>query len=328
MKHIDWVERDGADGRSGSGPGGRGTWQGLWYRGRGSSRPYFLYTPAGLDPGISVPLVVLLHGCNQAAVDLAAATRMNEAADRHGFVVAYPQQTSEHNRQACWNWFLPHHQARGAGEPAAIAAITREVLRSGSRHPVDRDRVFLAGLSAGGAMAAVVGWTYPDLFAAIGVHSGLPYATARNQDEAFEAMAYGGAHRDGRGLAAFRAMGPRARLLPGIVVHGTSDDIVSPINGDQLAHQWLAANGLAAPARFQAVLSQPSAVVRDHVEDGHPYTRYRWLDRQGRLVVEYLKVGGLGHAWSGGSRTASWADCRGPDATSVMWEFFAQVGRR
>jgi poly(hydroxyalkanoate) depolymerase family esterase len=314
-----------AGGASPERPGGAGTWERFTYSGAEGARPYFLYRPRGLDAGAMAPLLVMLHGCTQTPVDLARGTRMNDAADRHGFLVAYPQQTGRHNQRACWNWFLPHHQARGSGEPGVLAGITREVI-AGLDRVVDPERVFLAGMSAGAAMAAVMGATYPDLFAAIGVHSGIPYRVATSQHGAFEAMARGAADPAGRGREAFAAMGDRARVVPIIVVHGTGDNVVCPVNGDQVVEQWLAVNRLAAPDRFEGELRRPSAVVPGQVEQGHDYTRYHWNDARGRLFQEYLKVQRLGHAWSGGGETGSYTDPRGPDASQAMWDFFAQVG--
>ena len=189
----------------------------------------------------------MLHGCTQDAASFAAATRMNEAADRHGFVVVYPQQERGENPQACWNWFSPDHQARGAGEPASIAAVVRELVGTTSAVAIDARRVFVAGMSAGGAMAAILGATYPDLFAAVAVHSGLAYGSATGVGAAFSAMARGAGDPVARGRAAHAAMGDLARPVPSIVVHGTADATVAPINGDQVLEQSMAANRLAAP---------------------------------------------------------------------------------
>lgn len=305
--------------------GGGGTWERFSHSGPGGSRPYFLYTPPGLDAAVATPLVVMLHGCTQTAADLARSTTMNEVADRHGFVVVYPQQSGRHNPQSCWNWFLPAHQGRGSGEPAVIAGIAGEVTASSSGQPIDHDRVFLAGMSAGGAMAAVLGSTYPELFAGMAVHSGLPFAAATSQEAAFGAMARG-AGSSGR-ASVIGAMGERARVIPTFVIHGTADPVVSPVNGDRLVEQWLEANGLATRDSFQDKLSRPTTAVPGQVHDGHAYTRYCWRNRSGRIILEYLKVAGLGHAWSGGAQGVAWTDDRGPDASTAIWEFFAEAVR-
>jgi poly(hydroxyalkanoate) depolymerase family esterase len=251
---------------------------------------------------------------------------MNAAADRHGFVVAYPQQPEAANPQRCWNWFLPAHQRRGAGEPASLAQITREVLARLSPAGAARRRAFLAGMSAGGAMAAVLGATYPELFAAVGVHSGLPYGVATSQQAAFAALAGGVADGRALGRRAYLAMGEHARRVPAIVVHGAADRVVAPVNGDLLVQQWLATNQLAAPRDLDATPGRPAEVVRGRIDGGHGFTHARWIDCQGRPLQEYLKVDGLGHAWSGGAATAAFADPRGPDACEAMWDFFARVG--
>ena len=300
--------------RGGEHPEGEGTWERFSHGGRA----YFVYTPAGLDVRAPAPLLVMLHGCTQTAADLARSTRMNDVADRHAFVVAYPQQSGQHNKQGCWNWFLPGHQGRSAGEPAVIADIARKVTAGDAGPAIDRDRVFLAGMSAGGAMAAILAATHPELFAGLAVHSGLPYAAATSQEAAFEAMARGARDGDGR-LEVLGATREPDRTMPTIVIHGSSDAIVSPVNGERLVEQWLAGNGLAAQDAHE--------VARERVVGGHAYTRSRWRDRRGRPAVEYLDVAGLGHAWSGGAAGAAWSDARGPDASAAMWEFFDAVGR-
>jgi poly(hydroxyalkanoate) depolymerase family esterase len=314
------ARRPGADHSLGAGCGGQGNWERLTH----SGAPYFLYTPAGLGPSAHAPLLVMLHGCTQTPVDLARGTRMNEAADRHGFAVAYPEQTNRHNPQGCWSWFLTRHQARDSGEPALLAGITEDAIaRLGAS--VDPERVFLAGMSAGAAMAVVLGATYPDLFAAVGVHSGLAYGAATSQRAAFEAMARGAGDPARRGRDAFEAMQGRARLMPTIVLHGTRDSIVHPVNGDQVVEQWLATNSLITAGSFDGDPARPDAVDHGRAEHGHPHTRYRWNDSQGRVVQEYIKIEGLAHAWSGGDQAGSYTDARGPDASEAIWQFFARL---
>jgi poly(hydroxyalkanoate) depolymerase family esterase len=303
-------------------PGGRGKWLRRAYDGPHGGRAYFLYTPEGLEDAAPAPLLVMLHGCTQGAGDVARGTRWNEVADRHGFRVVYPEQGREHNEQGCWNWFEGRHQRRGAGEPAVLAGLTREVVAGEHGPDVDPQRVWLAGMSAGGAMATVLAATYPEVFSAVGVHSGLPYRTATSQPAAWEAMGRGGGEPGRRGEEAFEAMGAAARVMPVVVVHGTGDHVVSPVNGDELVEQWLTANRLAG-----ADVGEPSGVAHGDGEAGHAYTRYEWIDGEGRLVQEYLRVEGLGHAWSGGDRRGSYADPRGPDATQAMCDFFTRAGR-
>jgi poly(hydroxyalkanoate) depolymerase family esterase len=268
----------------------------------------------------------MLHGCAQDATSFAAATQMNAAADHHGFAVVYPQQERSDNPNRCWNWFLPQHQARGSGEPASIAAIIRELIETGTDFEVDPQRVFVAGLSAGGAMAAVMAAAYPDLFAALAVHSGLPYRSATNTIGAFAAMAGRGRNGSDPGADVHAAMDTRARPIPTMVLHGRADATVAPANGQRLLEQFMAANGLASPT-CDFDLARPTATSREQVDGGYAYTRSQWTDRGGTLVHEFLEVDGMGHAWSGGAAGGSWTDPRGPDATAAIVRFFANSTR-
>jgi poly(hydroxyalkanoate) depolymerase family esterase len=279
--------------------------------------------PAGLDPRTAAPLVCMLHGCTQDAASFAGATRMNAEADRHGFVVVYPQQGRADNPQGCWNWFVPEHQGREAGEPAWIAGAVREAAAAAPA-TIDARRVFVAGLSAGGAMAAVLARAYPDVFAAAAVHSGLAPGSAANLGAALNAMARGAA-----GDAA-DAPGPRpeGRVTPTMVVHGTADRTVAPANAEHVLRAAMRANELAAPGTGRLDPSRPSSTVRGQVDGGHAYLRSRWTDRHGALRHELLLVEGLGHAWSGGAAGGSFTDPQGPDATAAIWRFFAEASAR
>jgi poly(hydroxyalkanoate) depolymerase family esterase len=274
-------------------------WHERTFTSAGRTRRALVHPPAEVEPRTAVPLVCMLHGCTQDAATIAAATRMNEAADRHGFLVVYPQQGRGENPQGCWNWFLPEHQARGTGEPASIAGLVRELIGTTSPWAIDPGRVFVAGFSAGGAMAAVLAATYPDVFAGLAVHSGLAYRAATSLSAAFGAMANGGGGS---------SVGERP--VRTIVIHGTSDATVAPINADRALQQSLA----------------PTTTSRHQVDGGHAYTRRRWIDGHGTLTHELLTVEGLGHAWSGGTPGGSHTDPGGPDATEAIWEFFAHPG--
>jgi poly(hydroxyalkanoate) depolymerase family esterase len=306
-------------------PGKPSTWDEQTFTVAGRPRRALVHPPADVEPQTAVPLVCMLHGCTQDAPSFAAATLMNKAADRYGFVAVYPQQERCHNVHGCWNWFQPEHQARGAGEPAAIAAIVRTLMGTTSQCTIDTRRVFVAGLSAGGAMAAILAAVYPDLFAAVAVHSGLSYRSAAGLRSAFTAMARGGEDPIGRARAAHAAMGNLARPVPSIVVHGSADHIVAPVNADQVLQQSMTANCLAAPETCALDIARPTTTSRGQVDDGHAYTRCQWTDRRGALMHELLKVDGLGHAWSGGTPAGSHTDPRGPDATEAIWRFFAQA---
>jgi poly(hydroxyalkanoate) depolymerase family esterase len=291
----------------------------------GHTRRALVHAPAGAEARTAVPLVCLLHGCTQDAASFAAATLMNDAADRHGFVAVYPQQELGDNPRRCWNWFLPAHQARGAGEPASIAAIVRELMGTTSPWTIHPGRVFVAGLSAGGAMAAVMAATYPDLFAAIAVHSGLAYRSAATTGAALSAMARGSNDPVGGGRAAHAAMGEHARAVPSIVVHGSADATVAPVNADRVLQQSMAANRLAAPELGDLDSARPTTTARGRADGGLAYTRSQWMDRRGVLMHERLEVEGLGHAWSGGAPGGSYTDLRGPDAGEAIWRFFTQA---
>ena len=339
MVSIDWrelyasnravIERArGAPGERPTGVGAVGsldTWHERTFTVAGQTRRALVHPPAGVEPQTAVPLVCLLHGCTQDAASFAAATLMNDAADRHGFVAVYPQQERGDNPQGCWNWFLPQHQTRGAGEPASIAAIIREFMGTASPWTIDTRRVFVAGLSAGGAMAAIMANVYPDLFAAVAVHSGLSYRSAGSMGAAFTAMARGAEDPLAQGRAAHAAMGHLARPVPTIVVHGSADRTVAPVNAEQVLQQSMTATGLAAPETCDLDIARPTTTVRDKVIDGLAYTRRQWTDRRGGLMHELLTVDGLGHAWSGGTPGGSHTDPRGPDATEAIWRFFAQA---
>jgi poly(hydroxyalkanoate) depolymerase family esterase len=269
------------------------------------ARDYKVYVPKGAD-GRAVPLVVMLHGCTQNPDDFAVGTGMNRLADELGFIVAYPEQPASANPSACWNWFDLAHQGRDQGEPAIIAGITRAVM---SEFGVDPARVYVAGLSAGGAMAAILGATYPELYAAAGIHSGLPHGAAADMPSAFAAMR-GKPSPAGANGRRVKGGGGRVRT---IVFHGASDRTVDPSNAD-------------------AILAEASAGVRGPVHEtreagtagGLAYTRTLVSDAREISQAEYWAVDGLGHAWSGGSPDGSFADRRGPDASREMLRFFLE----
>jgi len=296
-------------------------------------RRYRLFVPASYDGGKAAPLLVMLHGCTQDPDDFARGTRMNEVAEAHGLLVAYPEQTAAGNPQKCWSWFDPAHQERGRGEPEDVARVAREVMAS---HRVDAARVYVAGVSAGGAMALGVAAAYPELFAAAGSHSGIAYRAAGGVQQALGAMQRGAADTAGLGAAVAAAMGGRARPLPVIVFHGGVDPVVRALNAGQTAAQWAAASALAgrplrpvADEAYGPPPPPPGAEARPPVPapEGFRPSRTRFLDGAGRTGLELWVVPGLAHAWSGGSPEGTFTDPRGPDASREMVRFFLEHPR-
>jgi poly(hydroxyalkanoate) depolymerase family esterase len=299
-----------------------GTWQQYTYNGPAGSRPYFVYTPASYQVGKAVPMIVMLHGCAQAPADLATGTQMDQLADQKQFIVVYPQETSTYNQTECWNWFDSADQSRGNGEPAIIAGIAQTVEQNTSQWTIDHHRIYVAGVSAGAAMAVILGATYPDIFAAIGVQSGLEYKAATTSNDAWTAMRQGGPDPMKQGQVAYNAMGSIARVVPTIIFHGTGDYLVYPVNGQQVVQQWMQTDHLASDNTYNASFTSPTSTTNGQVSGGHSYTVYRWNDTHGNEVQEYWVVNGMGHAWSGGSSSGSFTDAQGPSATQAFYTFF------
>ena len=229
---------------------------------------------------------------------------MNEVAERHGLVIAYPGQTQSDNAQACWNWFRPSDQRRDQGEPMIIAGLTRDLV---AEFTIDPERVFVAGFSAGAAMADVMAETYPDLFAAAGVHSGLPFGSARDVVSAFAAM------RGETFATAASTSGSRDdRLVRRIVFHGSSDHTVHPSN----ARRIIAGDHQGDAERETS-----------HAADGRRYERAIWRAPDGTHAAELWLIEGAGHAWAGGRPGASYTDPAGPDASGEMIRFFLNLPR-
>ncbi|MBB3047684.1 poly(hydroxyalkanoate) depolymerase family esterase [Litorivivens lipolytica] len=312
-------------------------------------RDYYLYVPSSLPA--NAPLVVYLHGCNQTAVQAAIGTRWNELAEQRGFVVVYPEQKNPNNDEDpaeqtdghvsdgngiyCWNWFRPEHQNRDSGEPAAIAGITREVLAR-SDLSINADQVFLSGMSAGGIMASVMGATYPDLYAAIGVVAGCGYAACG----------------DASGSLAFQTMGEQARRLPVILFHGTADEIAPIAMGEDALQQWLGSNdwidnGLPdnsvarTPAQtlqigfdetvFAGVGEEGDTCIRNQNSpclgglfglDSYPTTIERYVDAKGCPLIDFWIIHGLTHNYPGGNPEGNFVDPIGPDITRASYNFF------
>lgn len=292
------------------------------------TRSYKLWVPSGLEKQKPAPLVMMLHGCTQKPEDLAAISGMNEIADRNSFLVVYPEQTAEANPLRCWNWFDPKHQSRDSGEPAMLAAVVKEVQAANS---IDANRIYVAGISAGAAMAVVMGVAYPDLFGAIGLCSGLEFKAGTSAETALAAMKQGGPDPKQQGLLAFKAIaenlgGKSKRRMPVIVFQGQQDPYVNALNAEQVINQWATTNDYLDDAKKNmSVKDQPATTVEGSVPGGHEFTKSIYNDRAGRLLMEKWIVKGLGHAWSGSPTAGPFADPKGPNASLEMWRFFAET---
>jgi poly(hydroxyalkanoate) depolymerase family esterase len=258
----------------------------------------------------------MLHGCKQDAATFSAGTRMNELADEEGFLVLYPEQRRLANAHRCWNWFDSSAQ-RAGGEAALIAGMVREVTHS---HAVDPDRVYVAGLSAGGAMTSIMASCYGNLFAACAIHSGLMYRAAESVTEATRAMKQGS--RASAEAAARQAVAQKEfALVPALVIHGAADNTVNPANANQLADQFVAVAALAGG-------SPVTESARNESGGGRYSYELRDYRRGDALFLRQVLVEGLDHAWSGGNADHPFNDPKGPDATRMIWEFFSRFERR
>lgn len=303
------------------------------------TRAYWKYVPANLGTR-PVPLIVHLHGCVQTASQAATQSRLNKLADRKRFIVIYPEQNvtpnqsypfSDGNGVGCWNWFHPDHQARGKGEPAAVASIVAAARKT---HKVDAARIYVGGISAGADLAVILGVTYPDVFAAVGAVAGCAYATCADRS----------------GQLAYQAMGARKRIVPLLVIQGTADQLNNVAMGESLVSSWLATADLTDDGKANATVPKtPSDVVYGGVatptpgsgdacvrayswtcpggaigfHGSYPWTAARYIDGNRCAFVDLWVIHGGTHAYPGGDASVPFSDPLGPDATGLLWSFYA-----
>lgn len=283
------------------------------YTNSAGSRQYKLYVPSTYD-GKPLPLIVMLHGCTQNPDDFAAGTRMNMLAEEQPCLVLYPAQSQAANSSKCWNWFNAIDQQRDQGEPSIIAGVTREIMKT---HAVDESRVYVTGLSAGGAMAVIMGTLYPDLYTAVGVHSGLPHAAAHDLPSALMAMSGKGSGPLGANVSKsfYTTRNARVDAIPIIVFHGDKDSTVHPSNAEAVMKENV-------PVSASSEKNDDADIRRGQVPNGHTYTQTTFSNDKGEVMAECWLIHGAGHAWSGGSKQGSYTDIKGPDASREMMRFF------
>jgi poly(hydroxyalkanoate) depolymerase family esterase len=281
---------------------------------------YKLYVPQADGPRGVLPLVVMLHGCVQDGTEIAAVSGLNTLADRERFVALYPEESYTHHMNRCWRWFDSAHQKRDAGEPATIKAMIDQVRM---QHNTDPSRTYVAGLSAGGAMAAVLAAVYPDVFAAASSAAGMEYLAATNEIVAWQAMSLGGPDPLSIAPKIFKLMGDKPATMPMLVFHGTSDITVNRKNGEQTIAQWVGTNNLVLNAIGRPQLpTKPTRTEKGQAPGGRTFTTYAYDETPGKALVEGVVIDGMGHAWPGGASGHMFSDPTGPDASARLWSFF------
>lgn len=301
---------------------------GRWIESRvdvgGTGRDYKLYVPSGYH-GEPVPLVVMLHGCGQGPDSFADSTRMNRVAEEARFLVLYPAQSITANGLKCWAWYAPDNQQRDGGEPQLIVRALQQVER---QFAVDERRVYVAGLSAGASMAAILAACYPDVFAAAAVHSGTMVKSAESLTDAKRVMEKGEAPEPER-LAneAWSCSGKQRLPIPIMIWQGQDDKVVNRANGDELVRQFVRLNALAEKGSIGSSALQPATQSQGKVPGGHAWALTRYAIQGQQPLVDYYRVSDMGHAWSGGKADSLFADAKGPDASRLIWDFFRQYSR-
>jgi poly(hydroxyalkanoate) depolymerase family esterase len=300
------------------GPNTSGPLAGRYFSGKftnaAGTRAFTGYVPSKYQNGTALPLVVALHGCTQSADTMAKQTKLNDLAEAKNFIVVYPEQPSSANQFSCWNWFESSDMQRGQGEPSIIAGITQWVQQN---YTVDSKQTFVGGFSAGGAMAAVMGATYPDVYASLGIGSGIEYNGGTG--------ALGGNILDAKqaGQAAYRAMGGHARVVPTLVFHGGKDKTVPTTNATYLIQQWQTTNDLADDGALNGSFPSAATSTQNLVSaGGQPYSVTSYGDGRGHEAIQYWLVANMAHAWSGGCSCTSFTYPSGPDEARAMYDFF------
>lgn len=287
------------------------------YVGAEGTRAWRLFVPATVKQPAT--MLVLLHGCLQDAADIAAGSRMDAVAKEAGFVVLYPEQDVAANLRKCWNWFEPAHQSRGSGEPAILAGMVAQVATA---QGIDAHHVHIAGISAGAAMSGLVGAAYPERFASVALLSGVAWRSATNVGRALAVMKDGAGTSRPTAEQLVAAMGSNARAVPTLILHGDKDAVLNVRNGDEASEQIVAVHNLLRSRSALSPLRHVAAAAR--VEGGYAVAEHSWLDERDRSAVTYMRVAGLGHAWSGGAPAGTFTDSAGPDASRLVALFIAQ----
>lgn len=305
-----------------------GEWTAGVYGNFWGAREYQAWIPSGYQSGTPLPLVLVLHGCLTEPNSMAAASRFNELADRENFIVVYPRQNVTANPQRCWNFMLSFNQQRGTGEPSILAGIVAQVKR---RYSVDASRVYVTGISAGGGMTAILAACYSDVFAAGAIHAGGMYKGGVGLVSTAEGMLLGSPYDpEVRGREAWQCSGSPRRLIPMLVLHGTHDLVVNPVNGEQAVRQFLQTNDLGDDGIDNDTARYWADSVTRHtapVPNGRSYTVSTYRNKAGTVVSQFYSIEGMNHAWSGGPALLPFSDERGPDATGISWAFFRNYRR-
>lgn len=309
-------------------PAQAGSWNTAIYGNLWGAREYQTWIPTGYQPGQALPLVLVIHGCLSEPNSMAAVSRFNELADRERFIVVYPRQNAAANPQRCWNFMYSFNQTREMGEPSILAGIVGQVR---NRYSVDATRMYVTGISSGGAMTSIMAACYSDLFAAAAVHAGGMYKGGTGPLTSAESMLLGSPFNpDEHGKLAWQCSGSARRLMPVLVFHGTADMVVNPINGDQTVRQFVQTNDYGDDGMDNDSAPYIPASTTTHttpVPNGRTYTVQTFRNQAGVVVAQKYTIDGMNHAWSGGPPVWPFSDELGPDATGISWNFFRNYHR-